>query len=46
VAIALPVEGMQPVEIFEPVLLMPKELYAPWDPTEKSIQYQMTVSRQ
>jgi len=40
-----PVEGIQPVEIFEPVVLLPKELYVPWDPTKKSIQYQMTVSQ-
>jgi len=40
-----PVEGTQPVEIFEPVVLLPKELYVPWDPTKKSIQYQMTVSQ-
>ena len=43
-AIVPPVEGTQPVEIFEPVLLLPKELYVPWDPVRRSIHYQMTVS--
>jgi len=38
-----PVEGTQPVEIFEPVVLLPKELYVPWDPAKKSIHYQMMV---
>jgi len=43
-AIVPPVEGTQPVEIFEPVVLLPKELYVPWDPVKQPVHYQMTVS--
>ena len=40
-----PVEGIQPVEIFEPVVLLPKRLYVPYTPTKRSIIYQMMVSQ-
>ena len=45
-AIIPPVEGTQPVEIFEAVVLLPKVLHVPWDPMRKSVFYQMTVSSQ
>jgi hypothetical protein len=38
-----PIEGSQNVEIFDPVVLLPKVLVLPWDPEGKSVEYQLLV---